>query len=373
MQQFLVKIPDAEVADLHHRLSRTRVVPKSAYDDDWEAGVPSSFVTKLVKYWGGDFDWRAQEAWLNTFPQFTAQVAGQRVHFVHVKSALPRATPIIISHGWPYGFSDMLPLVPLLREFDLVIPSLPGFGFSDRPAGPFTDHTVASTLHTLMTEVLGYAKYGTYGEDIGSAISHRLAGNYPEAVVGIFATHPAIPTEGRFARPTDAEKAFINWLDKAWHGETGYQALQSTRPSTLAAALIDSPAGLAAWIVEKFSAWSDRGSEPGAQSLEEKFSLDDLLTTVSLYWFTQSIGSSFLSYHDFHHRTEAPLVRVPAGIAIGQGDLGYPQSLAERCYTDLRSFEILPRGGHFMAKEEPALVAKGISNFFSALTSPQAG
>jgi pimeloyl-ACP methyl ester carboxylesterase len=370
VQRFRVAVPDSEVTDLRHRLLRTRFVPGSAQGLDWAAGMPVGYLSELVEYWGCGFDWREREAWLNSFPQFTAQVAGRWVHFVHVRSVNPAATPIIISHGWPYSFSDMLSLVPLLPDFDLVIPSLPGFGFSERPLRRFTDETVAATLHTLMTVTLGYARYGTYGEDIGAAISHRLAGDYPEEVIGIFATHPAMPSEKDFTEPTPAEIAYVSWLENAWEGETGYQDIQATRPDTLAAALNDSPAGLAAWIVEKFRAWSDRGSGETSQTLTEKFSLDDLLTTVSLYWFTQSIGSSFLSYFDFRHRTEAPVIRVPAGVAIGQGDLGYPRSLAERCYSDLRSFEVLPRGGHFMAKEEPAATAKGINDFFSRLNLP---
>lgn len=365
MERFRVAISDSDLADLQDRLRRTRL-PAGTPGSEWAAGVPATYLADLTDYWGRAFDWRKREAWLNTFPQFTASISGRRVHFVHVKSTNAGAMPLIICHGWPYSFADMLSLVPLLRDFNLVIPSLPGFAFSEAPGLHFTDETVAATLHSLMTDVLGYQNYGTYGEDIGSAISHRLAAQYPEAVTGIFTTHPALPEADNFANPTEAETAFISWLDKEWEGEVGYQGIQSTRPDTLAAALNDSPGGLAAWIVEKFRAWSDRSSGADVQTLEEKFTRDDLLTTVSLYWFTQSIGSSFRSYYDFRHRAERPIVHVPAGIGVGQGDLGYPRSLAERCYSDIRTFEVLPHGGHFMAKEEPDAVAACIRAFFAS-------
>jgi len=211
MQAFRVAVPESDLVDLRERLSRTRHTTATP-GEAWAAGTPPEYLESLVEHWRNTFDWRAREEWLNSFPQFIAEISGRRVHFVHVKSASPDATPLIISHGWPYGYADMLPLVALLTDFDLVIPSLPGFNFSDAPAGPFTDETVAQTLHTLMTDVLGYHRYGTYGEDIGTAVSHSLAAQFPESVIGIFATHPAVPSEDNRANLSDREAAFLTRL-----------------------------------------------------------------------------------------------------------------------------------------------------------------
>lgn len=366
MDTFRIDVPESDLADLRQRLTLTRL-PAQTPGEDWSAGVPMNYLHDLLAHWQDIFDWRAQESWLNSFPQFTAQVDGQLVHFVHVKSANPGATPIIVLHGWPYSFADMLGLAPLLPDFDLVIPSLPGYGFSEAPKGHFTDVTTAAVMHVLMTDVLGYEKYGTYGEDIGAAVSHSLAVQFPESVTGIFVTHPAVPDSDDRANLSQPEMTFLAWLEAEWDGETAYAQMQGTRPDIAAAALNDSPAGLAAWIVEKFRNWSDRHSGPAELSLDEKFLRDDLLTTVSLYWFTQTIGSSFRSYYDFRHRAKRQIVGVPAAIAVGQGDLGYPLELAKRCYTDIRAFTILPRGGHFMAKEEPALVSSCMREFFADL------
>lgn len=363
-------VPDSDVVDLKNRLKRTRL-GKGTPGKDWSAGVPTSYLRDLILYWENEFDWRAQERWLNSYPQFTAVIDAQRVHFAYVKSSRPHATPLIISHGWPYSFAEMLPLADLLSDFDLVIPSLPGFVFSDAPTGLFTDITTAQTLHKLMTEVLGYDRYATYGEDIGASVSHSLASLFPESVLGIFVTHPAVPPVEDQQNLSLTETAFIEWLEAQWENETAYAHLQSTRPDTAAAALNDSPAGLAAWIVEKFYAWSDRHDGSTELSLDEKFPRDDLLRTVSLYWFSQSIGSSFRSYFDLKHRQKRGPVHVPTGIAVGTGDLGYPLELARRTYTDIRTFTVLPRGGHFTAYEEPKLVSDAIRAFFLGLSEEE--
>ncbi|TFC57479.1 epoxide hydrolase family protein [Cryobacterium sp. TMB1-7] len=366
MKSFRIKVPESDLVDLRDRLLRTRL-PEPTPGTEWAAGVPKSYLQNLVTYWEAEFDWRAQERWLNSFPQFTADIDSQLVHFVHVKSSHPHAVPLVLSHGWPYSFAEMLPLVTLLSDFDLVIPSLPGFVFSDAPTGFFTDTSTARTIHKLMTDVLGYARYGTYGEDIGASVSHSLASLFPDSVLGIFVTHPAVPQVDDRKDLSAAEDAFIAWLDAEWEDETAYAHLQSTRPDTVAAALNDSPAGLAAWILEKFRSWSDRRSGPTELTLDEKFSRDDLLRTISLYWFTQSIGSSFRSYYHLRHREKRGAVHVPTGIAVGTGDLGYPRELAQRTYTDIRSFAVLPHGGHFTAKEEPELISANIRAFFQGL------
>jgi pimeloyl-ACP methyl ester carboxylesterase len=367
VDRFEIAVPDAAITDLHDRLARTRYAPQTpttaAPGEKWPAGVPPSYLRELVDFWLNNFDWPAQQAWLNSFPQFVAEIDGRRVHFVHVKSAAPSAIPIVITHGWPYSFIDMLGLVEHLPDFDLVIPSLPGFGFSDALAEPFMDESVAGTWHTLMTEVLGYEKYGTYGEDVGTGISDRLAADYPDSVLGIFATHPPYPPDDERTDLTPAEATFLEWLAARWKGELAYDEEQATKPDTLAAGLSDSPAGLAAWIIEKYQSWSDRTSTGTTRTLDEKFSKTDLLTIVSLYWFTNSVGSSFRPYFD-RHRDRKGAITVPAAIAVSRADVGYPRELAERSYRDLRSFTALAHGGHFVAKEEPALVAGAMRSFF---------
>ncbi|CAN5740055.1 hypothetical protein BH23ACT4_BH23ACT4_04040 [soil metagenome] len=248
------------------------------------------------------------------------RVGGQHIHFVQVRAdrdRYPDPIPIIISHGWPYSFIEMLPVVPLLTDplahggaerdaFDVVVPSLPGFGFSDPLAdGPFTSERVAAVWHELMTEVLGYSSYATYGEDVGTGVSDFLAATYPESVLGLFATHAAFPPEERKQDLSPAEEEFVSWLEEKWKTGNGYAHVQGTRPDTLAVGLSDSPAGLLAWLVEKFREWS--GPE-----FEQSWSYDDLITTTSLYWFTRSIGTSFLPYFDNKHEMPVPRISVRA-------------------------------------------------------------
>ncbi|MCU1442289.1 MAG: putative hydrolase or acyltransferase of alpha/beta superfamily [Cryobacterium sp.] len=374
---FTVAIPEPVLADLHARLARTRFTQPTPGREPWAAGTDPGYLRDLVQHWNTGFDWRAREQWLNSFPQFLTTIGGQSVHYVHVRGRAvaggPPPLPLVVSHGWPYSYADMLGLVPFLTDpaanggsaadaFDLVIPSLPGFGFSSVPETPCTAEAVADTFHRLMTEQLGYPRFGTYGEDVGGSVSDWLAAKYPASVLGLHASHPAYPTPSRRADPTAAETTFYAWLEKHWEEGRAYSAIQTTKPDTLAAALVDSPAGLAAWLVEKFRAWSDSGG-----NLESRFSKDDLLTTIMLYWVTGSIGTSFRAYHDDRYERELPLITVPAGITVSLADRGMPRELAERTYRDIRFWNELPRGGHFVAKEEPALVADDIRTFFHSL------
>ncbi|MGW5401039.1 alpha/beta fold hydrolase [Streptomyces sp. NPDC003952] len=217
-----------------------------------------------------------------------------------------------------------------------------------------------------MTDVLGYPRFGTYGEDIGSSVSHWIAATHPEEVIGIHVAQAAYPPVERSGDLTAAEQKFLAWAAAKWEGATAYAELQSTRPDTLAAALLDSPSGLAAWMVEKFQAWSDCEGD-----VERRFSKDDLLTTIMIYWATGTIGSSFRPYFDQRDsRLPLPVLTVPAGITIGVSDLGMPRSLAERTYADIRYWHDLPAGGHFVANEEPGLVAADIREFFRPLRHP---
>ncbi|WP_431277797.1 epoxide hydrolase family protein [Leifsonia poae] len=365
-EPFRIAIPDAELDELRERLSRTRY-PVQTPSEPWEAGVDIAYLKDLMTEWRDGFDWRAAEQRLNTLPHFTTTVNGERIHFVHLKAQPGQDArapiPIILSHGWPYSFIEMLPLAQLLAAdgFDVVVPSLPGYGFSDVMAEPFTSPAVAARWHTLMTDVLGYEKYATYGEDVGTWTSDRLAAAHPEAVIGLFATHAAFPPEERANDLTGEEQAFVDWLAAKWKRASAYSAQQSTRPDTLAVGLTDSPAGLAAWLLEKFREWS------GTAEISDYWSRDELLTTISLYWFTGTIATSFRSYFDDRDEPSMPMIDVPVGVSIQWGERGFPRHYAERTYTDIRFWNELPSGGHFTAKQSPDLVAADMHTFFDAI------
>lgn len=372
---FRIDVPESDLVDLRNRLTDLRLGAAAA-GDAWESGVDYGYLAELVQYWRDGFDWRERERWLNTFSHFMVDVDGQRTHFVHVRAdrdVYDQAIPIILSHGWPYSFVEFLDLSMRLTDplahggspddaFDVVVPSLPGYGFSPPLSGAyFVGDVVARIWHSLMTEILGYSRYATYGEDVGTTVSDWIGGLFPGSVIGLFATHAAFPPDERSQDLTPAEKAFREWLSQKWKTASAYSQVQSTRPDTLAVALNDSPAGLCAWLVEKFREWSGPG-------FEESWSRDDILTTTSLYWFTQTIGSSFLPYyHGRNHDKPIPMVEVPVGVAVQWGERGFPREYAERTYTDIRVWTDLLGGGHFTAKQSPDLVARAMREFFSGL------
>lgn len=369
MTRFEIRIPDRQLSDLERRLALTRL-DRAPAARPWESGVSYEYLADLVAYWRDRFDWRRQEAWLNSFPHHQADLEGNLVHFVRVKpdpQTHPRPIPLVLSHGWPYSFVEFLPIVPLLVDppgggtaFDVVIPSLPGFGFSSALDGPFTSDIVARLWHRLMTEVLGHEKFVTYGEDVGCGISDWLGALYPDDVIAVFATHAAFPPDERRQDLTEAETRFLEWLDEKWKTGKGYAHIQGTRPDTLAVGLNDSPSALLAWLLEKFYEWSGPG-------FEEAWNFDDILTTVSLYWFTGTIGTSFLPY--YHGPLEPPLpeIDVPVGVSVQWGERGFPREYAERTYLDIRVWKELPRGGHFTAKQTPGLVADDLRTFVDSL------
>jgi pimeloyl-ACP methyl ester carboxylesterase len=372
---FRIQVPESDLDDLRRRLNATRLAPAPA-GEPWESGVDHDYIAELLDYWRDEFDWRERERWLGAFPQYLTNLEGQVLHLVHVPAdrvRYPEAVPIILSHGWPYSFVEFLEFSRWLTDplqhggtirdaFDVVIPSLPGYGYSPPLSGSyFTSDVVAGLLHRLMTEVLGYGRYATYGEDVGTWVSDWIGALYPESVLGLFATHAAFPPEERLDDLTEVEHAFRSWLQEKWRTGRGYSEIQATRPDTLAVGLIDSPAGLLAWIVEKLREWS--GPE-----FEQAWTRDDILTTTSLYWFTRTIGTSFLPYyHGRIHEPPLPLVDVPVGVAVQWGERGFPREYAERTYTDVRSWTDLPRGGHFTAKQTPDLVAQAMREFFGPL------
>ncbi|MET8230257.1 epoxide hydrolase family protein [Micromonospora sp. NPDC005298] len=369
---FRIDVSDAVLDDLRARLARTRFTPRVG-DRPWQGGVDPDYLRDLVSYWHDGFDWRAREAELNAYPQHLAVVGGRKLHFLHVRADRPAGTPapppVLLSHGWPSSFVEMLPLVDRLTSpagggFDVVVPSLPGFGFSELPDGPVTRAVLARTLHELMTDVLGYQRYGAFGGDVGGVVTGWLGALYPDQVAGIHMIHPPFPASFD-ARPlSPAERAFLD--AEAVYDETdgGYSAIMGTRPDTLAAALADSPAGLAAWLVDKYRDWSDNHGD-----LANSFDADTLLTIITLYWVTGTIGSSFRQYADFAHNTPRPDITVSAAFTLSTEPAmaNFPREIAERACTDIRHWSEPGRGGHFMPLEEPDLLAGELREFFTSL------
>ncbi|WP_375387494.1 epoxide hydrolase family protein [uncultured Amnibacterium sp.] len=345
------RVPESpDLTELHDRLRRTRF-PAATPGPEWAAGTSPAFLRRLVAHWLERYDWPAQARRLNRYPHAIATLPEGRLHLVHLRN--PGAPAIVLLHGWPYTFAEMLPLADALAaDFEVVVPSLPGFCWSPALDEPFGDVVVARMVDGLMTDLLGHARYLTYGEDVGTWISDRVAGTYPGRVAGIVVTHPAYPPREERTALGEETARFFTALDERHADDRGYAEIQSTKPDTLAAALGDSPAGLAAWIVEKFRAWGDVGGD-----VESVFRLDDLITTVMLYWLTDSIGTSFRPYIDDPVQAAQPPIEVPAAIALALGDRGYPRALAEHTYRDIRTFRTLERGGHFVAREVPQEVA----------------
>lgn len=361
---FKIAVPDAALDDLRERLNRTRW-PDEINDEDWSWGTRSDVLRELVAYWANGFNWRAQEAALNGLPQFRADVDGLGIHFVHVRGSSPGATPLLISHGWPGSFIEMRGLIPLLADFDLVIPSLPGYGFSDRPAEPGMSPAAIAAVWVKLMRGLGYERFGLQGGDWGAMISASAALNHPDAVTGVhlnFLSGSFPPSPGASDAERDYFTARSAWVD----AEGGYSHIQGTRPQTLSYALTDSPAGLAGWILEKFRRWSDCNGDPFSV-----FSRDDLLTNLSIYWLTQTISSSVRLYRESRlspfRLAAGQRVHPPLGFAAFPKEIPSPPRELLARHFDLRRYQAMPRGGHFAAMEQPTLLADEIRAFFSKL------
>ena len=362
VEPFEIRVADGLLDDLRDRLARTRW-PDPDPVGPWVRGTDIAYLRDLVDYWLTRFDWREREAALNRLPQFTADVDGVRVHFTHLRRG---GTPLLLAHGWPSAFTELLGLVDLLPDFDLVIPSLPGYGFSSRPPR-CTTRDVASLFHTMM-QGLGYERYAVGGGDFGAAVATYMALSQPERLLGLHLSNldnaptPTTPL-------TAAEQEFLTATEHWDDTERGYSFIQGTRPQTLSYALTDSPVGLAAWILEKWRLWGDTGGD-----LESRFDRDFLLELVTLYWVTDTIGTSIRDYADNRVAGTGTLgpddqVTVRTGIAnfhhnfVSEGVL--PRTWAERCYA-VERFTDMPRGGHFAAAEEPQLLAADIRAFFAS-------
>jgi microsomal epoxide hydrolase len=377
-ERFRLSVPEETLRDLSDRISRTRW-PDQIPGADWDYGTNLDFLRDLLEYWRDEFDWRAREAEVNRWPHFLAEVDGLRIHFLHARSEEPGALPILLTHGWPSTFLEMSRLIPLLTDpaahgagrrdaFHVVVPSLPGYGFSEIPKRRgLTKTRIAAIEASLMTDVLGYSRFAARGGDIGAGVTSWLAFDYPERVVGIHVSDVLRPGIGPASPPlSEAERRFLV-EEAAWmRAEGAYDYIQATKPQTLAYGLHDSPAGMASWIVEKFRSWSDCGGD-----VLRRFSRDDLLTILTIYWATGTIHSANRLYFDRDRepRELAPgqRVEVPCAVALFPADIDHPpREWGERALNVERWTE-MPRGGHFAAWEEPELMAQDLREFFRPL------
>ena len=375
---FQITVPDDALQDLHRRLDAT-IWPEEVPGAGWAHGTSKPYLKELVHYWRYDFDWRAAESQLNSFKHYTADIQGLEIHFIHEKGRGPDPIPLIISHGWPSSVAEMHKIIPLLTDpaghggdandaFDVVVPSLPGFIFSETDTkGAMHLGRMADIFDELMT-ALGYHQYAAQGGDIGSGVTAALGLRHADHVIGAHVTSAALvaPWLDENTPPlSPAECAYLegrrNWMSS----EGAYYMLQSTKPQTLSFGLTDSPVGLAAWIVEKFRAWSDCDGD-----LESRISKDELLTNISLYWFTRSIGSANRFYYENRKNPLAlgkdERIEVRTGLSVFPGDISLPpREWAERSFQ-LEHYQNMPRGGHFNAMEEPDLLVEEIRSLFRA-------
>jgi pimeloyl-ACP methyl ester carboxylesterase len=374
IQPFSVNIPQLALDDLKLRLKNTRWTDE-IIDSGWNYGTNLSYMKELADYWLNKFDWRKVENEINAYPNFIADIDGHKIHFIHVKGKGKKSTPLIITHGWPGSFLEMMKLIPLLTNdpdfsFDLVIPSVIGFGFSDKINHQGCNSAfVADLWHKLMNE-LGYKKYGAQGGDIGSGISTWLSFKYPDCIIGLHLNYisgsykPYLKEGEQLSPEVEAfQKNGARWTAK----EGAYAYMHSTKPITLAYGLNDSPIGLCAWIIEKFNGWSDNMG-----NLENIFTKDELLANVTLYWLTQTIHSSIRIYNENSKKPmalgEKDFINVPVGFAKFPKELPTPpRSYIEKGFN-IQHWTEMPAGGHFAAMEQPDLLAKDLIDFFKALT-----
>jgi pimeloyl-ACP methyl ester carboxylesterase len=366
VRPFAIQVPDAVLDDLHDRLARSRLLPASPRKPP--SGMTAGYLAELVASWR-TWDWRAREAWLNAHPQFVARVGDTDLHFAHLRAADPDAPVVLVMHGWPHTFALQLDFADQLPDFHVVVPSLPGFAFSSPyDDGEMSETRLAETMHRLMTEVLGYDRYVTYGEDVTANVSDLIAADHADQVAGIFVTHAHFPNHAERAALTDPdERAFFAGIADLHETSGAYGHVQATRPDTLAAALVDSPAGLLAWLAEKLVEWSDT-PEGDPSAVERRISRDRILTEAMIYWVTRSIGTSFRPYYEGADQPGSiPPAKVPAAVFIQRHEGTYPESLVRRHYHDLRSFGRLDEGGHFAAAEVPEALAARLRTFAIAI------
>jgi pimeloyl-ACP methyl ester carboxylesterase len=367
------------VEDLRSRLEQTRWCD-DAPDETWEYGFDRQFLKDICAYWGHEFDWKAKVEWLSSFQHFRFDWEGGRTHFIHERGKGPAPMPLILTHGWPGSFVEMMRVIPLLTDpaahggdpadaFDVVVPSLPGYGFSDKPTSRGMNSFGIANLWARLMQALGYERFAAQGGDIGAGVTTVLGLRYAEHVIGIHLNYipgsyrPYITDETEL---TQEEHSFLAEAVR-WNDNNGaYAHLQGTRPQTAAVALNDSPAGLAAWMLEKFREWSDCDGD-----LYRSFTRDELLTNISLYWMTQTIDSSFRLYYENRraplHFEQNEFVQPPCAVArFPKEILSPPREWVERGYN-VQRWTNMPHGGHFAAAEEPDLLVEDMRTFFRGL------
>jgi pimeloyl-ACP methyl ester carboxylesterase len=393
-EPFEIRVSENVLADLGRRLTATRWPPELARG--WALGASVDYMAELVDWWRTSFDWRRQEAAINTFSHFKADVDGVRLHFVYERGRGPNAIPLLLIHGWPSSFYEFLPVVSQLADperyggdardsFDVVVPSLPGYGFSDPLPATETSSRIPALLTRLMTDTLGHDRFAAHGGDIGGMVANRIALEQPERLFGIHVTFVAEPSLGSRPQPplSRRERALLEGRPRGHELAGGYAHIQRTRPQTLSYGLNDSPLGLAAWIIDKWREWSDCGGD-----VERRFSKDELLTTVMIYWTTETIASSFRVYADWalgsasapaawegradvpsgvDSRPLGPEERIETPAAVALFHPRWPREWADRAYTRLERWTEMPSGGHFAAMEEPTLLVEDMRAFFRGL------
>jgi epoxide hydrolase len=375
---FRIEIPEADLRDLRERLERTRW-PEAETVDDWSQGVPLAYLRDLCRYWATGYDWRATEARLNALPQFRTEIDGLGIHFLHVRSPHPDALPLVVTNGWPGSIVEYLKVIGPLTDptahggdaadaFHLVGPTLPGYGFSDKPARRgWNVQRIAGAWIQLMAR-LGYRRYGATGSDWGTSITASIGQQDPERVAGIHLVPPLAPPDPEtFDDLTESERAALAALEESAEWDSGYSQEHATRPQTIGYALVDSPVGLCAWIVEKFRAWTDCDGHP-----ENVLTRDELLDNLMLYWLPGAGASSARLYWESIRQVNqwisgrsSDTVAAPAGCSIFPKELQRPsRRWAAKRFTDIRYWNEPDRGGHFAALEQPELFVNEVRSFF---------
>jgi pimeloyl-ACP methyl ester carboxylesterase len=373
IETFDIHVDDEVLDDLRQRLSRTRF-PDQISGTGWEYGIPIDFLRELVEYWRDTFDWRTHEARLNGLNNHKTVIDGQSIHFVHARSTHDDALPLLVVHGWPGSIIELLDIIPRLVDpeahdgeaadaFHVVAPSLPGYGFSGVTNEPGWDSWRIARAFVELMRRLGYTRYAAQGGDWGAQVATRIALLDPEHCVAIHLNMPLATRPEEQVPLTDDDKADLAAMQHFQREESGYAAEQSTKPQTIGAALNDSPAGLLAWIVEKFRSWSDCDGHP-----EKVFTRDQLIANVMVYWVTGTSASSARLYWEHQHPgpgVDAPgFVAVPTGVARYPKEVvRYPRSWVERSYN-VTHWSDMPRGGHFAAMEQPELFVDDVRRFF---------
>lgn len=376
IRPFRCEVPDSQIEDLRARLSRTRL-PDQLDGAGWDYGTERNFLESLCNYWRDEFDWRKAEARFNAFPQFMTEINGEQLHFYHIRSPEPNATPLIITHGYPGSVAEFLDIFGPLSNpaayggdpsdaFHVVAPSIPGYGFSGPTRHRGFNSAKAADINVRLMELLGYDRYIAQGGDWGSAIAREMAAKQPDRIIGLhvnliigFPPDPNNPLAGL----DEKERAAIAWKREYDANEAGYQAIQSTKPQSLAYGLTDSPIGLASWIVEKFRTWSDCNGD-----IERSFTKDQLLENIMLYWVTGTINSAMRLYYESLGPGRAAQgvepVNVPTGYAHFPREIRpTPRLWAEQIFKNIVRWTEMERGGHFAAHEQPEDFVKELRLF----------